>query len=84
MTVVESVVKIGLGKDKLRSSKFEERGICEKNHKEYVVNGNGNTIIVVKEITSWEEETQQEKGQVEMLSLRQSIYIEEMSEEIRA
>ncbi|MFQ6655905.1 hypothetical protein Gotur_026245 [Gossypium turneri] len=42
MTVVESVVKIGLEKDKLRTSKSEKRGVCEKNHKEYVVNGNGN------------------------------------------
>ncbi|MBA0817945.1 hypothetical protein Gohar_028193 [Gossypium harknessii] len=42
MIVVESMVKIGLVKDKLRSLKFEERGICEKNHKEYVVDENGN------------------------------------------
>ncbi|MBA0844608.1 hypothetical protein Goarm_023203, partial [Gossypium armourianum] len=42
MTVVESVVKLGLGKDKLGSSKFKERGVCEKDHKEDVVNGNGN------------------------------------------
>ncbi|MBA0818524.1 hypothetical protein Gohar_003675 [Gossypium harknessii] len=42
MTVVESMVKLGLGKDKLRSSKFEERGLCETNHKEDVVDGNGN------------------------------------------
>ncbi|MBA0843468.1 hypothetical protein Goarm_000654, partial [Gossypium armourianum] len=40
--VVESVVKLGLGKDKLGSSKSEERGLCEKDHKEDVVNGNGN------------------------------------------
>ncbi|MFQ6656870.1 hypothetical protein Gotur_026789, partial [Gossypium turneri] len=42
MTVVESVVKLGLGKDKLRSSKSEERGICEMDHKEDIVDGNGN------------------------------------------
>ncbi|MBA0846295.1 hypothetical protein Goarm_022562 [Gossypium armourianum] len=43
MTVVESMVKLGLGKDKLRSSKFEEKGVCETNHKEDVDgNGNGN------------------------------------------
>ncbi|KAH1046408.1 hypothetical protein J1N35_037192 [Gossypium stocksii] len=30
----ESVVKLGLGKNKLRSSKFEERGVCEKDRKE--------------------------------------------------
>ncbi|MBA0664440.1 hypothetical protein Goklo_004437, partial [Gossypium klotzschianum] len=30
MTVAESVVKFGLGKDKLGSSKSEERGVCEK------------------------------------------------------
>ncbi|MBA0755090.1 hypothetical protein Gogos_021148 [Gossypium gossypioides] len=42
MTVVESVVKLGLRKDKLGSSKFEERGVCEKDHKEDVVDGNGN------------------------------------------
>ncbi|MFQ6651478.1 hypothetical protein Gotur_023795 [Gossypium turneri] len=41
MTVVESVVKLGLGKDKLGSSKSEERG-CEMDHKEYIVDGNGN------------------------------------------
>ncbi|KAK8301352.1 hypothetical protein V6Z11_D04G014000 [Gossypium hirsutum] len=42
MTVVESVIKLGLGKDKLGSSKSEERGVCEMNHKEDIVNGNGN------------------------------------------
>ncbi|MBA0819043.1 hypothetical protein Gohar_021545, partial [Gossypium harknessii] len=42
MTVVESVVKLGLGKYKLGSSKFKERGVCEKDHKKDVVNGNGN------------------------------------------
>ncbi|MBA0613003.1 hypothetical protein Godav_013529 [Gossypium davidsonii] len=42
MTVVESMVKLGLGKDKLRSSKFEERGVCETDHKEDVLDGNGN------------------------------------------
>ncbi|MBA0765308.1 hypothetical protein Gotri_014527, partial [Gossypium trilobum] len=42
MTVVESIVKLGLGKDKLRSSKFEERGVYETDHKEDVVDGNGN------------------------------------------
>ncbi|MBA0744610.1 hypothetical protein Gogos_007225 [Gossypium gossypioides] len=42
MTVVESVVKVGQGKDKLGSSKFEKRGVCEKDHKEDVVDGNGN------------------------------------------
>ncbi|KAH1121350.1 hypothetical protein J1N35_004510 [Gossypium stocksii] len=33
MTIVESVVKLG-------SSKSEEMGVCEKDHKEYVVDGN--------------------------------------------
>ncbi|MFQ6649932.1 hypothetical protein Gotur_022912, partial [Gossypium turneri] len=42
MTAVESVVKLGLGKYKLGSSKSEERGLYEKDHKEDVVNGNGN------------------------------------------
>ncbi|MBA0754935.1 hypothetical protein Gogos_019952, partial [Gossypium gossypioides] len=42
MTVVEFVVKLGLGKDKLGSSMSEERGVCEKDHKEDVVDGNGN------------------------------------------
>ncbi|MFQ6624817.1 hypothetical protein Gotur_003232, partial [Gossypium turneri] len=42
MMVVESVVRLGLGKDKLGSSKSEERGICEVDHKEDVVDGNGN------------------------------------------
>ncbi|MBA0670471.1 hypothetical protein Goklo_024952 [Gossypium klotzschianum] len=41
MTVVESVVKLGLGKDKLGFSKFEEKGVCEKGQKEDV-DGNGN------------------------------------------
>ncbi|MFQ6621121.1 hypothetical protein Gotur_003145 [Gossypium turneri] len=41
MTVVKSVVKLGLGKDKLGFSKSEERGVCEKDHKEDV-DGNGN------------------------------------------
>ncbi|MFQ6634026.1 hypothetical protein Gotur_011566 [Gossypium turneri] len=42
MTLAESVVKLGLGKDKLRSLKSEERGVCKKNHKEDVVDSNGN------------------------------------------
>ncbi|MBA0608986.1 hypothetical protein Godav_021127, partial [Gossypium davidsonii] len=40
--VVESVVKLGLEKDKLGFFKFKERGVCEKDHREDVVNGNGN------------------------------------------
>ncbi|MBA0880952.1 hypothetical protein Goshw_022460 [Gossypium schwendimanii] len=39
---VKPVVKLGLGKDKLGSSKFEEMGICEMDHKEDIVDGNGN------------------------------------------
>ncbi|MBA0880437.1 hypothetical protein Goshw_011627, partial [Gossypium schwendimanii] len=42
MTVVESMVKLGLGKDKLRYSKSEERGVCEMDHKEDIVDGNDN------------------------------------------
>ncbi|MFQ6665887.1 hypothetical protein Gotur_032447 [Gossypium turneri] len=42
LTVVEFVAKLGLGKGKLRSSKFEERSVYEKDHKEDVVDGNGN------------------------------------------
>ncbi|MFQ6658942.1 hypothetical protein Gotur_028017 [Gossypium turneri] len=42
MTVVESVVKLGLGKNKLGSSKSEERAVCEMDHKEDIVDGNGN------------------------------------------
>ncbi|MBA0754741.1 hypothetical protein Gogos_020809, partial [Gossypium gossypioides] len=42
MTVVEFVVKLGLGKDKLGSSKSVERGVCEMDHKEDIVDGNGN------------------------------------------
>ncbi|MBA0606374.1 hypothetical protein Godav_018848 [Gossypium davidsonii] len=34
MTIAKSMVKLGLGKDKLGFSKSEERGICEKDHKE--------------------------------------------------
>ncbi|KAK5841938.1 hypothetical protein PVK06_004264 [Gossypium arboreum] len=45
MTVAVSVVKLGLGKDKLGSSKSEKKGVCEGNHKEDTDeygNGNGN------------------------------------------
>ncbi|MFQ6658380.1 hypothetical protein Gotur_027671 [Gossypium turneri] len=42
MTIAESVVKLGLGKYKLRSSKSEERGAREMDHKEDIVDGNGN------------------------------------------
>ncbi|MFQ6656110.1 hypothetical protein Gotur_026367 [Gossypium turneri] len=42
MTVDEFVVKFGLGKDKLGFSKSKERGVCETNHKEDVVDGNDN------------------------------------------
>ncbi|MFQ6630594.1 hypothetical protein Gotur_009813 [Gossypium turneri] len=42
MRVVESVVKLGLRKDKLGSSKSEEKGVCEMDHKEDIVDGNGN------------------------------------------
>ncbi|MBA0756725.1 hypothetical protein Gogos_021429 [Gossypium gossypioides] len=41
MTVVESMVKLGLGKNKLGSSKSEERGVCEKDHNKDV-DGNDN------------------------------------------
>ncbi|MBA0863798.1 hypothetical protein Goshw_025931, partial [Gossypium schwendimanii] len=41
MTVVESVVKLGLGKDKLGFSKSEENSACEKDHKE---DNDGNDI----------------------------------------
>ncbi|MFQ6650033.1 hypothetical protein Gotur_022159 [Gossypium turneri] len=34
MTVAESIVKLGLGKDKLGSSKSKESSVCEKDHKE--------------------------------------------------
>ncbi|KHG07100.1 hypothetical protein F383_33526 [Gossypium arboreum] len=42
MTVAESVVKLGLGKDKLGSSKSKEKGVCEGNHKEDNKDGNYN------------------------------------------
>ncbi|MBA0670563.1 hypothetical protein Goklo_024956 [Gossypium klotzschianum] len=42
MTVVESVVKLSLEKNKLGSSKSEERGGCEMDHKEDV-DGNDNS-----------------------------------------
>ncbi|MFQ6652000.1 hypothetical protein Gotur_024079, partial [Gossypium turneri] len=42
MTVVESVMKLGQGKDKLGSSKSDGKGVCEMDHKEDRVNGNGN------------------------------------------
>ncbi|MBA0671344.1 hypothetical protein Goklo_029699 [Gossypium klotzschianum] len=42
MTVVEFVVKLGLRKDKLGSSKSEERGVCEMDHKKDIVDGNSN------------------------------------------
>ncbi|MFQ6643199.1 hypothetical protein Gotur_017868 [Gossypium turneri] len=34
------MVKLGLGKDKLGSSKSEERGLCKKNYKKDI-DGNG-------------------------------------------
>ncbi|KAK5771886.1 hypothetical protein PVK06_048140 [Gossypium arboreum] len=40
MMVVDSVVKLGLGKDKLESSKSKESGICKGNHEKD--NGSGN------------------------------------------
>ncbi|MBA0824708.1 hypothetical protein Goarm_021355, partial [Gossypium armourianum] len=40
ITVVKSIVKLGLRKDKHRSSKTKERGVCEKDHKEDI-DGNG-------------------------------------------
>ncbi|MFQ6659951.1 hypothetical protein Gotur_028641 [Gossypium turneri] len=43
MTVAEFVVKLGLGKDKLGSFKSEERGVREMDHKEDIVDGNGNS-----------------------------------------
>ncbi|KAK8276572.1 hypothetical protein V6Z12_D10G208100 [Gossypium hirsutum] len=42
MTIVESVVKLGLGRDKLGSSKSERNGVCEMDHKEYMVDDNDN------------------------------------------
>ncbi|MBA0669628.1 hypothetical protein Goklo_029555 [Gossypium klotzschianum] len=42
MMVVESVVKLGLGKDKLGCSKSEKRGVYERDHKKDIVAGNGN------------------------------------------
>ncbi|MFQ6670791.1 hypothetical protein Gotur_035563 [Gossypium turneri] len=42
MTVVESMVKLGLGKNKLWSFKFEESSVCEMDHKEDILDGNGN------------------------------------------
>ncbi|KAH1108004.1 hypothetical protein J1N35_011772 [Gossypium stocksii] len=42
MTVVESVVKLGVGKDKLKSSKSKERAICQGNHEEDSGNGYDN------------------------------------------
>ncbi|MBA0775480.1 hypothetical protein Gotri_010624, partial [Gossypium trilobum] len=42
MMVVESVVKLSLGKDKLGSSNFEEKCVCKRDHKEDVVDGNDN------------------------------------------
>ncbi|MFQ6634036.1 hypothetical protein Gotur_010647, partial [Gossypium turneri] len=43
MTVIESVVKFGLRKDKFGSFKSEERGVCEKDHKKDVIDRNGNS-----------------------------------------
>ncbi|MBA0629273.1 hypothetical protein Godav_023856 [Gossypium davidsonii] len=42
MTIVESMVKLGLGKDKLGCSKSEKKGVCEMDHKEDMVDGNDN------------------------------------------
>ncbi|KAH1055489.1 hypothetical protein J1N35_033554 [Gossypium stocksii] len=43
ITVVESMVKLGVGKDKLGSSKSEERDVRKENHKEGKDNDNGNS-----------------------------------------
>ncbi|MFQ6656002.1 hypothetical protein Gotur_026292, partial [Gossypium turneri] len=42
LSVAKSVVKLGLGKNKLESSKSEERGVREMDHKEDIIDGNGN------------------------------------------
>ncbi|MBA0845234.1 hypothetical protein Goarm_023411 [Gossypium armourianum] len=47
MTVVESVVKLTLEKDKLGSSKSKERGVCKMDHKEDVVDAMVTAKIVV-------------------------------------
>ncbi|MBA0880540.1 hypothetical protein Goshw_011999, partial [Gossypium schwendimanii] len=39
---IKSLVKLGLGKDKLGSSKSDERGVCEMDYKEDSVDSNGN------------------------------------------
>ncbi|MBA0781128.1 hypothetical protein Gotri_002083, partial [Gossypium trilobum] len=43
MTVVEFVVKLSLEKNKIGSSKSEERGVCEMDNKEDFVDGNDNS-----------------------------------------
>ncbi|MBA0661782.1 hypothetical protein Goklo_006032 [Gossypium klotzschianum] len=47
MTVVEFVVKLGLGKDKFGSSKSKKRGVCNMDHKEDVVDVMATATIVV-------------------------------------
>ncbi|KAG8480150.1 hypothetical protein CXB51_024940 [Gossypium anomalum] len=42
MMVAKSVVKLGLGKDKLGSFQSEERSVRKKDHKGDIVDGNGN------------------------------------------
>ena len=83
MKVAVSVVKLGLGKDKLGSFKSDGRGVCEMDHKEDSVDGNGNGDNGGNgKPRVGKKKPNKKKGQVEMLSLRQSIHVEEMSEEI--
>ncbi|MBA0783570.1 hypothetical protein Gotri_001264 [Gossypium trilobum] len=49
MIVVESIVKLGLGKDKLEFFEFEERGICRGNHDEDNGDDNGKYAKEAKE-----------------------------------
>ncbi|MBA0726671.1 hypothetical protein Golax_002482 [Gossypium laxum] len=84
MTVAESVVKLSLGKNKLESPKSEERGICEKDYREDIDGNDIDDNGCNGKPRVGKKKTQQEKGQVKMLSLRQSTHVEEMFEEICA
>ena len=81
MTVVESIVKLGQGNDKLGSSKSEERGVCEMDHKEDSVDGNGNGDNGGNgKPRVGKKKPNKKKGQDQILSLRRSTFVEEMSE----
>ncbi|MBA0735240.1 hypothetical protein Gogos_019104, partial [Gossypium gossypioides] len=82
ITIVESMVKLGLGKDKHRFSKSKERGVCEKDHKKDIDGngigdngGNGKPRVGKKK-------PNKKKDKLKRFLCDGSIHVEEMFEEI--